>query len=45
MTQPGCEGAESEKDFTVANIDKVTIKFRPGKILKNAIRDMEFEKE
>lgn len=37
-----CTGAETEKDAVVANINKVNIRFRPGKGLKEAINKATF---
>ena len=38
-------GAETESDFTAHMIKSLKIYFRPGKELKKAINDTEFEKE
>jgi predicted histone-like DNA-binding protein len=38
------EGAETEAEYTVANINKRKILFTPGKLLKHAIRNFELQK-
>nr|AGU10133.1 hypothetical protein [uncultured organism] len=38
------EGADTEKEFTVALIGNVTVKFRPGKLFAQAIQAAEFKR-
>jgi predicted histone-like DNA-binding protein len=38
------QGAETEAEYTVSNIEKRKILFTPGKLLKNAIRNFNFQK-
>jgi len=39
------EGSENEEGFTTGNIKKFSIRFRPGKILKNFLSNAGFKKE
>jgi nucleoid DNA-binding protein len=39
------EGAEKSEEFNSRHIRQTKIKFRPGKILKDAVKSARFEKE
>ena len=38
------EGADTEEDFSKSMIKKAKLNFRPGKLIKNSLKTMDFEK-
>ncbi len=38
------EGAETEEDFNSSMIKKVRLKFRPGKLISNALKSVNYQK-
>lgn len=43
-TELRSEGADTPEEFTARNITEVKFKFRPGKLLRVALRDLTFER-